>query len=143
MEARRIVEGRHLSGDTRIGDLLHADPYAVGLGAELTSADPIVLAMTVGADHINFHGVAHGGAIFSLADCAFSLASNAAGPAAVAIDTHLAITAAARQGDVLEATAEEITRGRSLATYRVTVSRPADARIVAMFTGTVFIRDGR
>ena len=95
--------------------------------------------MVVRADHLNFHEVLHGGALFSLADCAFSLASNAHGDTAMAIDTHLALTAPVGLGDMLTATAVELTRGRSLATYRVDVIRD-DNRTVGLFTGTVFIR---
>ena len=97
------------------------------------------MSLLVRPDHVNFLGGTHGGVLFSLADCAFSLASNAHGDTAVAIDTHLAITAGSDVGDTLTATAREMTRGRSLATYRVDVTR-GDGRTVALFTGTVFIR---
>jgi acyl-coenzyme A thioesterase PaaI-like protein len=76
--------------------------------------------------------------VFSLADCAFSLASNSAGPAAVAIDTHLVLTAASGPGDRLEARIREVSRGRTLGTYRAEVTR-SDGRVVGLFTGTVFI----
>jgi len=58
----------------------------------------------------------------------------------MAIDTHLALTAASRLGDTLTAAAIEITRGKNLATYRVNVTRDND-RMVGLFTGTVFIRE--
>jgi acyl-CoA thioesterase len=117
------------------------DPYATSQGFKLTgiTEDTIVVTMTVREDQVNFHGGTHGGVLFSLADCAFSLASNAHGDPAVAIDTHLAITAPSGVGDDLTATAHEMTRGRTLATYRVDVSR-GDERIVALFTGTVFVK---
>ena len=117
------------------------DPYAKAQGFELVDVNDgtIVVSMIVRHDQVNFLGGTHGGALFSLADCAFSLASNAHGNPAVAIDTHLAITAASDVGETLTATAREMTRGRSLATYRVDVTR-ADGRTVALFTGTVFIR---
>jgi acyl-CoA thioesterase len=76
--------------------------------------------------------------VFSLADCAFSLASNSAGPVAVAIDTHMVFTAPARTGHRLTATATELSRGRTLATYHVTVVRD-DGRAAGLFTGTVHI----
>jgi uncharacterized protein (TIGR00369 family) len=79
--------------------------------------------------------------VFSLADCAFSLASNAAGERAVAIDTHLVLTAPARLGDRLRATVTEASRGRTLGTYRVDVTRQ-DGRKVGLFTGTVHITPG-
>ncbi|MDH3249714.1 MAG: hotdog fold thioesterase [Acidimicrobiia bacterium] len=119
-------------------EMLANDPYAALLGMTLRSDDPLEVAMTVRADHQNFLGVTHGGAMFSLADCAFALASNRAGARAVAIDTHLVLTGGSQEGDVLSAVAEETTRGRTLATYRIVVRRNED-RIVGLFTGTVHI----
>lgn len=124
----------------RIEELLGADNYAESLGVELVgvSADSIEIALDVKDAHTNFLGVGHGGMVFSLADCAFSLGSNAAGARAVAIDTHLVLTAAARPGDRLTAIVTEASRGRTLGTYRVEVTRD-DGRVVGLFTGTVFI----
>ena len=119
-------------------EMLANDAYAAHLGIELRCEDPIEVAMTVGAAHQNFLGVTHGGAMFSLADCAFALASNRAGARAVAIDTHLVLTGGSAEGDVLSAIAEETTRGRTLATYRIVVRRNEE-RIVGLFTGTVHI----
>jgi len=117
------------------------DPYALAQGFELVSVgdEEIIVSLLVRPDQVNFLGGTHGGVLFSLADCAFSLASNAHGDTAVAIDTHLAITAGSDAGDTLTATVREMTRGRSLATYRVDVTR-GDGRTVALFTGTVFVR---
>ena len=126
-------------------DIVHSafadDPYARAQGFELVEVtdDTIVVSLVVRQDQVNFLGGTHGGVLFSLADCAFSLASNAHGDPAVAIDTHLAITAGSDVDETLTATAHEMTRGRSLATYRVDVVR-GDGRTVALFTGTVFVR---
>jgi acyl-CoA thioesterase len=120
--------------------MLAADAYARSLGVELISVDDdeIVVGLEVRPDHLNFLGVGHGGMVFSLADCAFSLGSNAAGDRAVAIDTHLVLTAASRLGDRLQASVTEASRGRTIGTYRVDVSRE-DGRRVGLFTGTVHI----
>lgn len=124
-----------------IRQAFESDLYDRSQGFRLVSItdNDIVVSMTVREDQINFLGGTHGGVLFSLADCAFSLASNAYGEPAVAIDTHLAITAPSQVGDELTATVRELTRGRTLATYRVDVTR-ADGRIVGLFTGTVYIR---
>jgi acyl-CoA thioesterase len=124
----------------RVEEMLEADPYARLLGVRLASVsdDEIVVEMVVEPEHLNFLEVGHGGMVFSLADCAFSLGSNAAGDRAVAIDTHLVLTAASRLGDRLRATVTEASRGRTLGTYRVDVTRD-DGRKVAVFTGTVLI----
>jgi acyl-CoA thioesterase len=120
--------------------MLAADAYARSLGVELISVDDdeIVVGLEVRPDHLNFLEVGHGGMVFSLADCAFSLGSNAAGDRAVAIDTHLVLTAASRLGDRLQARVTEASRGRTIGTYRVDVSRE-DGRRVGLFTGTVHI----
>jgi acyl-CoA thioesterase len=122
----------------RIRELFDRDRYAALLGLELVAEEPVTVAMPICREHENFYDVTHGGAMFSLADCAFSLASNAHGDRAVAIDTHLVLTAATHHTDILTAVAEEVTRGRTLATYRITLTR-GDGRIAGLFTGTVHI----
>jgi acyl-CoA thioesterase len=124
----------------RVAELLATDPYATGLGIELVSVtgEELVVGLDVTERHANFLGVGHGGMVFSLADCAFSLASNSAGPRAVAIDTHLVLTAPTRPGDRLEAVVREVSRGRTLGTYRAEVRR-GDGRVAGIFTGTVAI----
>jgi acyl-CoA thioesterase len=126
---------------SRVEHYFETDRYTTALGAKIISADPelVVVELPIANDHLNFHGTTHGGALFSLADCAFSLISNAAGPVAVAIDTHLVISSATEVGDTLRAEATEIRRGRQLATYQVRVTR-SDGRLCGLFTGTVFIQ---
>ncbi len=128
------------SRDGTVADAFARDPYAAAQGFVLgdITHDTVSVSMTVRDDHLNFLSTLHGGALFSLADCAFSLASNAAGRTAVAIDTHLALTAPTRLGDTLTATAVEVSLGKQLATYRVDVRR-SDGRTVGLFTGTVFL----
>lgn len=120
--------------------MLEADSYATSLGVELVEVKPnsIAVSLIVGEQHTNFLGGGHGGMVFSLADCAFSLASNSAGDRAVAIDTHLVLSGGCQAGDKLVATVSEVTRGRTLGTYRADVVRN-DGRTIALFTGTVYI----
>lgn len=131
-----------MSGFTRSAaeEILAGDAYSQTLGVELVSVTDtqIVVALDVRPEHLNSLEVGHGGMVFSLADCALSLASNAAGNRAVAVDTHLAFTASTTVGDRLEATVTESSRGRTMGTYRVDVKR-GDGKIVALFTGTVHI----
>ncbi len=136
-----MYAGGVTSREQNIREAFASDPYASAQGFRLTEVTDtqIAVSLIVRDDQVNFHGGTHGGVLFSLADCAFSLASNAHGNPAVAIDTHLAITASSSVGDELTATAHEMTLGRSLATYRVDVIR-GDGRIVGLFTGTVFVR---
>ena len=124
----------------RLKALADADPYAELLRARLLVDDPerLTVELEVALRHTNFMGLVHGGAVYSLADFALSLISNAEAEA-VALDTHLVLAASARAGDRLTATAYPVTRSRSVATYRITVER-GDGRIVGIFTGTVFHR---
>jgi len=125
---------------SRVGDLLARDNYARSLKVEVVSVDEdeIVIAADVTEDHANFLGLGHGGMVFSLADCALSLASNSQFEKAMAVDAHIALTAPSRPGDRLTARIVEIASGKRLATYRVDVFR-GDGRTVATFTGTVHI----
>ena len=125
----------------RVAQHIAADPYASLLGITLVAVDDdsVTVSMPVTDEHENFLGGTHGGALFSVADCAFSLASNAYEEDAVAVDTHLAITSPTESGDVLTARAVEVKRGNALATYRVEVTRD-DGRVCGHFTGTVYIK---
>ena len=136
-----VRKGTSLKRDERIRTAFDRDPYAKSQDFELgeVTDQAVTVSLRVRDDQVNFLGGTHGGVLHSLADCAFSLASNAYPEDAVAIDTHLAISAGSSVGDVLSATAREMTRGRSLATYRVDVTR-GDGRVVALFTGTVFLK---
>lgn len=124
----------------RVAGLLTSDRYASGLGIRLVEVgeESITIEMMVVESMTNFHGGLHGGAMFSLADCAFSLYSNSYGEPAVAIDTHMVFSAPVGPGERLSAVVEEVNRGRSLATYRVLVHRP-DGKLAGHFTGTVLL----
>ncbi len=87
-------------------------------------------------EHRNFHGTAHGGLIFALADTAFAVASNSHGPPAFAAVAAIHYVRPAEPGQVLVAEAQEISLEPRVATYLVTVAGPRG--LVASFTGTVF-----
>ncbi len=122
--------------------LAHRDRFMALLGAELVEADKgfALVRAEVRPDHINFNGSCHGGFTFALADMAFGIASNSHGVPAAGIDAHVTYLTAAYQGDVLMATAREISRSRRIGSYSIDVAR-ADGRLVARFTGTVFVSD--
>jgi acyl-CoA thioesterase len=84
-------------------------------------------------------GIAHGGAIFTLADMAFAVASNSHGTVAVGANTSISFLAATSTG-TLTAEAVEVSRGRKLATYTVRITDEAGA-VVAIMQGTVYRKD--
>lgn len=117
------------------------DPFAEHLGIEVLEAGPghARLRGTLGPEHANQHGGAHGGYLYTIADVAFSLAANAHGPRAVGLVTAMHFTRGVEVGETVEARAREVKLGRRAATYEVTVT--SDDGTVALFTGTVHRED--
>ena len=92
------------------------------------------LRMTLRADMLNGHRIAHGGMVFSLADTAFAYVCNGRNERTVAAQANIVFLDAANEGEVLIAEGDEVSRvGRSGVT-RVTV-RTGDGRQIAEFTG--------
>ena len=60
--------------------------------------------------HLNFNGVGHGGLTFTLADAALGFACNSHGILSPGIDVHMVYSKPVQAGDVLTATAAEISR---------------------------------
>jgi len=120
--------------------LARRDPFAAHLGMECVGGGPGVatVRMKVRKEHLNFMGSCHGGAIFALADFAFGLASNSHGAVAAGIDAHMTYHLPVELGDVISATATEVSRARKLAVYRIDVTR-GDGALTSVFTGTVYI----
>jgi LAO/AO transport system kinase len=120
--------------------LAATDRFLRHSGIEFVTAGPgtATLRMRVETHHLNFNGSCHGGAIFSLADSAFGLASNSHGVIAAGINAHITYQVAVRAGDALTACATEVSRTPKLAVYRVDVTR-SDGTAVASFTGSVYI----
>jgi len=92
--------------------------------------------MQIEDKHLNSVDVVHGGALFTLADLAFAVASNSHGQVALAVNAHITYLQAARSG-VLYAVATEVDRPRKLGAYQVTVS-DEEGRIIATFSGMVY-----
>ena len=121
-----------------IREYFRQDALAKHLGIDLADVSPgsAVAKMAVRDIHRNSHGTVHGGAIFTLADFAFAAASNSHGTVAVALNAGINFTRPASAG-VLTATASEVSCGRTVATYSVTVTDDA-GKTVALFQGMVF-----
>lgn len=121
-----------------VREYFKADKLAATLGMEIESVSPgqAVVTMPLEEQHKNGLGGAHGGALFSLADFCFAVASNAHGRAAVAISCAISFHRAVRSG-ILTATARELHCGATIASYVVEITDETD-RAVATFQGQVF-----
>ena len=99
------------------------DPFAKWLGIELQELRPGYsrVAMTLTHAMLNFHGIPHGGAIFSLADAAFAAAGNSHGQTAVALSMTIHYLAAAAPGTRLMAEAQELRKGNRTGFYQIAV----------------------
>ena len=112
-----------------------ADTASRGLGMELVEVDDgrAVVRMAVRADMVNGHGLCHGGLVATLADSAFALACNSRGVATVAAGFEVSFLRPVREGDLLEARAEERSSAGRSGIYDVTVVR--EGAVVAEFRG--------
>ena len=79
------------------------DAWAQEAGIELmeVSDGRAKVRMRIAGWHLNSHGTVHGGAIFTLADTAFALASNSHGVPAAAINAHISYVKAATTGTLV------------------------------------------
>jgi acyl-CoA thioesterase len=114
------------------------DQYARHIGVEILEygRGSARARMEIDGHHRNSAGMVHGGAIFSLADAVFSVASNSHGTLAVAINVSISFFKSAT-GGTLFAEAEEVSINPKLATYLITVTDDAGNKI-ALFQGTVY-----
>lgn len=111
-----------------------AATHALGMVLEHISPGRAVITMPVRADMTNGHHICHGGLIFTLADSAFAYACNSYNINAVASACHIDFLAPAREGDVLEAQAEERSVTGRTGVYDITV-RIRGGATVALFRG--------
>ncbi len=114
------------------------DRYAQLSGIEIveTSKGYCKARMQIEDKHLNSVDVVHGGALFTLADLAFAVASNSHGQVALAINAHITYLQAVQTG-VLYAVATEVDKPRKLGAYEVTISDEG-GRIIATFNGMVY-----
>jgi acyl-CoA thioesterase len=120
---------------------LERDRFAQLLGIRLVEARPgyAKTAMDITDEHRNGAGVAHGGAIFSLADLAFAVAANSHGKLSLAVAASISYVKAGL-GSTLYAEASEISLGNKMATYAIIITNDT-GEAIASFQGTVYRKE--
>lgn len=121
----------------RCAEAMWANDHASqGLGMQLEEVRPRFarVRMPVRRDMVNGHATCHGGFIFTLADSAFAFACNWANRVTVASGASIDFVSPARLGDVLTATAEEVSRAGRTGVYDVRVENQ-HAQLIAVFRG--------
>ncbi|MDD4190652.1 MAG: PaaI family thioesterase [Mangrovibacterium sp.] len=86
--------------------------------------------------HLNSANVVQGGAIFTLADFAFAVASNSRGQLALAINANISFLKAKSNG-ILFATAKEVTDPTRIGAYEVLIT-DENHTVVAQFNGMAY-----
>jgi acyl-CoA thioesterase len=115
------------------------DPFSQWLGIERIEdgAGRSVLRMTIREEMLNGFDIAHGGITYALADSALAFASNGHGRMSVSVETSISHTESLKLGDVITATAEEMSISNKIGVYHITIRRQ-DEKVVALFKGTVY-----
>lgn len=123
----------------KITEIFKNDPYANKLNMQLIEWEEgyAKTSIKLTEEMMNFHGGAHGGLLFSLADFAFAVASNSHGQMAVGINTNMSFTNAGIAGEELICVAKEKSIGGRLAVYQMEIHN-TDGQLKGRMEGTVY-----
>ena len=118
------------------------DQFAKVNGMSIEDIDDgyALTSMVVKDEHLNGANVAHGGAIFSLADYAFAIASNSYGQLALGINTSISFLNSSVKDEILYAKAVEVDKNHKLASYTITVTNNKE-KTIAIMQGMVYKKD--
>ncbi|HEX7690280.1 MAG TPA: hydroxyphenylacetyl-CoA thioesterase PaaI [Burkholderiaceae bacterium] len=136
-DAQRIAE--------RVRDHMWAtDRASQGMGMRVESIGPgrCTMTMAVREDMLNGYGTCQGGLLAALADSCFAFACNAYDEVTVAAGFDVEIVAPGRLGDVLTASATEISKTGRLGVYDVDVRNQRGERVAA-FRGRSYTMKGK
>jgi acyl-CoA thioesterase len=120
------------------------DRASKALGMQVNAIGPgtATLTLTVRDDMLNGHELCHGGLIATLADSAFAFACNAYNEVTVASGFDIHLMGSARLGDVLTASATELSKGGRTGVYDIEVSNQRGEQIAA-FRGRSYTLKGK
>jgi acyl-CoA thioesterase len=113
------------------------EPVSALLGMKVIEIKPgyARLGMKLKAEHMNFHGVAFGGIIMSLADQAFGYAVNTLSYPSVASQFNIYFLSSAGTGDELTAEGKVVKSGRRISVAEVSVTNQ-DGKLIARASGS-------
>ena len=129
----------------RVREAMLVNDHATrAMGIEIVAIGPgsATATMTVRRDMLNGHATCHGGFIATLADSAFAFACNAYNEITVASGFDISFVAPGREGDVLTATASEVSRSSRTGVYDIDVRNQKNERI-AVFRGRSYTMKGK
>lgn len=114
------------------------DRYAALTGIEIVEARTgyCRTRLIIEDKHLNAANVIQGGALFTLADLAFAVASNSHGQLALAINVNISFLSSKTSG-ILYATATEVSEPKRIGAYDVLIT-DEQGETVARFNGMVY-----
>jgi len=120
------------------------DAFSQRIGVKLIELLPGFARATlpITEETVNIYQMAHGGAIFSIADQACEAAGNSFGEPAVALQQNIHFLAAGRSGDFLEATAKVIHRSNRIGLIKFEVKNQ-EGLLVAIGQQVIYFKKVR
>jgi len=106
----------------RIAEFFSKDRFAALCGVKIVKAEPgyALVEMEVEDKHLNAAGLVQGGAIFTMADFAFAVASNAEGQVTLSVNANITYYKSAT-GKKLTAEALAVAEGNRITGFNVDV----------------------
>ncbi len=105
-----------------------------GMQIEAVAPGYARVSMTLLPQMVNGHHIAHGGAIFALADSSFAFACNSRNVPSVAQHCSITYISPGQEGEKLVAECKELNLAGRFGIYDVTITG-GDGRVVAIFRG--------
>jgi len=135
MQAKALMDAKELA-EKSAAAMWAGDAASQALGMEIVSVGPgaATVRMRVRPDMVNGLGTCHGGLLFTLADSAFAFACNSYNQFAFAQHCTVSFIAPARDGDMLIATASEVSKAGRNGIYDVRIENAA-GDLLALFRG--------
>ena len=120
------------------------DTFSQRIGVKLIELLPGSARTTlpITDETINIYQMAHGGAIFSVADQACEAAGNSYGEPAVALQQNIHFLAAGKSGDRLEATAKVIHRSNRIGLIEFEVKNQ-EGSLIAIGQQVIYFKKGK
>jgi acyl-CoA thioesterase len=94
-------------------------------------------SMIIREDFLNAYNIAHGAAIYALADVSFAIACNSHGIKAIALSMNINYRRPVTIGKKVIAEAEEVSKGRTTALYNIKVI-DEEGKIIALAIGLAY-----
>ena len=134
--------GKQVNNLDVIRRMFKEDVFARALGIELDeiNCDSVKMHMELQEKHVNFYNRPHGGAIYSLADAAFSVIGNNENIRSVAIECSISYHYSPDVGDILHVDGKKVAQSRRIGTYlfEVYVLKDDKKILVATMKSTLY-----